>query len=164
MKKRFFLICFFVVFLYGFAEETVTTKDGRSIILYDDHSWREVSNNKDDKASQYRKNLRQGVKASEEEIAQACEMYMQGWRYTMPEPKSKKAAWGNYDRRTTWFRGWWYNEKTKQYSDTTPKKAKNGLYLGDNQNNAYSWTNGGSPAYPDVYMYLLSSSGGPSNE
>ena len=29
----------------------------------------------------------------------------------MPQPKSRQAAWGNGDGRTTWFYGFWDNEK-----------------------------------------------------
>jgi hypothetical protein len=111
--------------------------------------------------SAYPDYLRQGVNATEAEIAVATEMYEQGWRYTMPSPKSKQASWGNGDGRTTWYYGWWKNETTNQYSDTTPKKDSSGKYVGDNVNSAYSWRRGGAPRRPDVYMFLLSKSGGP---
>jgi hypothetical protein len=111
--------------------------------------------------SAYPDYLRQGVNATEAEIAVATEMYEQGWRYTMPSPKSKQASWGNGDGRTTWYYGWWKNETTNQYSDTTPKKDASGKYVGDNVNSAYSWRRGGAPSRPDVYMFLLSKSGGP---
>ena len=41
--------------------------------------------------------------------------------------------------------------------------SKNGnkIIFGDNQNNAGSWRNGGRPSEPDIYMFLLSDSGGP---
>jgi hypothetical protein len=112
-------------------------------------------------AGAYPDYLRQGVDATETEIATATEMYEQGWRYTMPSPKSKQAAWGNGDGRTTWYVGWWKNEKTNEYSDITPKKDASGKYVGDNVNNSYAWRRGGSPRRPDVYMFLLSKSGGP---
>jgi hypothetical protein len=106
-------------------------------------------------------NLRQGIKATRQEIITALEMFSQGWRYNMPRPKSPQASWGNRDGRTTWFYGWWHNEKTNLYSDKTPQKSGDGIYLGDNQNNSNKWRNGGSPGRPDVYMYLLSKNGGP---
>lgn len=89
-------------------------------------------------------------------------MYEQGWVYTMPKPKSSKAAWDKSDGRTTWYNGWRYNSTTKIYSDTTPKKSNSGIFLRDNQNNSNSWRKGGSPRKPDIYMFLLSKSGGPS--
>jgi hypothetical protein len=105
--------------------------------------------------------LRQGVDATESEISVAIEMYEQGWRYTMPTPKSAKAAWGVRDGRTTWYNGWWKNEKTQAYSSTTPHKNSDGNYIGDDINTSNSWRRGGSPGRPDVYMFLLSKSGGP---
>jgi hypothetical protein len=163
MKKSIFL---FLVLLVCFliplhSEEIVTTSDGRKIVLYDDHTWKEYSESKSIDIKSFKNELRRNVKASEGEINVACEMLNDGWAYTMPQPKSAKAAWGVSDRRTTWWNGYWYNKSTKQYSDTTPIKSKSGLYLGDNQNSSGTWRNGGSPAKPDVYMYLLSESGGP---
>lgn len=146
------------------AEEIVTRADGTKVILYDDHTW---ANKKDNEINaneiirNYKSFLRQGIKASEKEIQIACEMFSQGWKYTMPRPKSSQAAWGNGDGRTTWFKGYWYNSKTNLYSDITPIKKESGLYLGDNQDSSNSWRNGGSPMTPDIYMFLLSDSGGP---
>lgn len=146
------------------SEEILFREDGTSVILYDDHTWAENISSQlttqqiVDKNRQF---LRSGYSASEFEIAIACEMYEQGWRYTMPRPKSSKAAWGVSDGRTTWWYGWWYNSVTGQYSDRTPTKSGSGMYVGDGQNNANQWRNGGSPARPDVFMYLLSGFGGP---
>jgi hypothetical protein len=105
--------------------------------------------------------LRQGIDATPEQIAVAVEMYNQGWRYTMPEPKSAKAAWGVRDGRTTWYYGWWKNKKTGAYSSITPHKNENGEYIGNGTNDSGSWRRGGSPGRPDVYMFLFSPSGGP---
>jgi hypothetical protein len=105
--------------------------------------------------------LRQDVNATPEQITAAIEMYNQGWRYTMPEPKSAKAAWGVRDGRTTWYCSWWKNEKTGAYSSITPRKNEAGEYTGNGTNESGSWRRGGSPGRPDVYMFLLSSSGGP---
>lgn len=149
------------------AEEVVTLPDGRQAVLFDDFTWRYVEQGKNAteyagvKENQLPSYLRQGVKASQIEIITAMEMYDQGWRYTMPSPKSAQAVWGNSDRRTTWWYGYWHNEKTGLYSDSTPKKGQSGMYLGDNQDQSGSWRNGGSPGYPDVYMFLLSNTGGP---
>jgi hypothetical protein len=104
--------------------------------------------------------LRQGVDATPEQIAAAVDMYNQGWWYTMPTPRSAQAAWGNSDRRTQWNEGGWKNEKTGAYSYRTPKKDNAGQYMGDSQNTIGSERRG-SPGQPDIYMYLLSRSGGP---
>ena len=87
-------------------------------------------------------------------------MYLQGWRYTMPRPKSSQASWGNSDRRTTWWNGYWFNNKTNKYSRTVPKKQTNGYYYGDSQEDKGYWRNGGSPITPTKIDWLLSTSGG----
>jgi hypothetical protein len=107
--------------------------------------------------------LRQDVNVTESQVKTATEMYEQGWRYTMPNPKSAQARWGNSDRRTTWYSGYWKNEKTSVYSNTTPKKDNFGTYVGDDKDYSGSWSSGGSPGRPDAYMFLLSKSGGPSS-
>jgi hypothetical protein len=104
--------------------------------------------------------LREGINATPEQIAVAVEMYNQGWRYTMPTPRSAQAAWGNTDRRTRWNEGGWKNEKTGVYSYGTPRKDSTGQYTGDGQN-TIGFERRGSPGQPDVYMFLLSRSGGP---
>jgi len=78
----------------------------------------------------------------------------------MPIPKSPQATWGNYDRRTTWFNGYWHNEKTNQYSSSEPTKRDNGEYLGDYQNQSNTWRNGRSPPTPTKIEWLLSKTGG----
>lgn len=158
--KKIFSLLLFVLCLSIFSEEIVKTKDGKQIILYNDHTWAEYTNNTVD-YSLLKKQLRPDIKANEQEINTACEMLSQGWKYTMPRPKSAKAGWGISDGRTTWWYGYWFNSKTNQYSESTPIKKESGLFLGDNQNNAGSWRNGGSPSKPDIYMFLLSDSGGP---
>lgn len=147
-----------------FSEEIVTLKNGTKVVIYDDHTWAEYNHNiltTTEIVSKNKQYLRLGINASEKEIIIACEMHEQGWIYTMPRPKSSKAAWGITDKRTTWYNGWWFNAKTNQYSDSTPYKSNSGLYLGDNQNSSNSWRKGGTPHKPDIYMFLLSKSGGP---
>ncbi len=158
--KKVLIIFFTVISFFAFSEEIVTSKNGNKIILYDDHTWAEYKTGSVDYSS-LKEQLRSGRKSTEQEIGTACEMLSQGWKYTMPRPKSAKAGWGISDGRTTWWYGYWYNSKTSQYSRTTPEKSASGLYLGDNRNNAGSWRNGGSPSEPDIYMFLLSDSGGP---
>jgi hypothetical protein len=166
-RKNYFCFLLFLLSLHVFAEQIVTLEDGKRVILFDDFTWRYFE--QEPAAVDYSKirageippYLRRGIKATPEEIGAAIEMYNQGWRYTMPHPKSAQAAWGNSDGRTTWWYGWWSNEKTGLYSHTTPRKSSSGLYLGDNQNNSGRWRNGGSRDWPDVYMFLLSKNGGP---
>ncbi len=165
MKKS--ILLFFSLFLIittSFAEEIVVRKDGTRIILNDDYTWTEINSSKlsiQDLIKKNRSHLRSGIKATEKEIAIACEIYEQGWTYTMPRPKSKHASWGNTDVSTAWYNGFWYNSKTFKYSGIIPKKSSSGMYLGDNQNNSYTWRNGGTPRRPNVFMFLLSKRNGP---
>jgi hypothetical protein len=164
MKRILSLVFLLSIVIAGYSEDIVSTVDGRKIILFDDHTWKEIKNDTKEKVDivlQYKDKLRKNIKATDIEIKTACEMLSDGWVYTMPKPKSAKAAWGISDGRTTWWYGFWYNEKTQLYSDSTPLKKSSGIYLGDNQNNSGSWKNGGSPKTPDIFMYLLSDSGGP---
>ena len=165
MKKTAIIMVLILCTAFGcFAEEIVTLKDGSQAVLYDDRSWAPLTENAsspDELLRSYRSLLRIGINATEEQILTACEMYDQGWRFTMPRPKSAKAAWGVSDGRTTWYNGWWYNSRTKLYSATTPEKSSGGLYVGDNQDLSNTWRRGRSPARPDIYMFLLSISGGP---
>ena len=147
------------------AQEIVTTADGRKIVIYENHTWeewKEEKNLKKENIEIYKNQLRPNIKATEIEIKNACEMIFQGWKYKMPMPKSAKAGWGVSDGRTTWWNGYWYNSKTNEYSNRTPRRDEKGLYIGDKQNLSNTWRNGGSPSKPDIYMYLLSDGGGPS--
>lgn len=102
--------------------------------------------------------LRGGIKVDRETINVALEIQKHGWIYVMPRPKSKKARWGNTDGRTTWWIGYWQNNKMNQYSSTTPK-LKGGVYVGDGKG-GYGWRRGGSPRAPTKLEWLLSKSGG----
>lgn len=102
--------------------------------------------------------LRGGIQADNATIQKALEMKRQGWTYIMPEPKSAKAAWGNKDGRTTWWVGYWTNDKTTETSSDEPV-LKNGKYVGDGQG-VRVWRRGGSPAPPTKIEWLLSKSGG----
>lgn len=102
--------------------------------------------------------LRGGIKAGQSIINIALEMQKQGWSYTMPRPKSNQASWGNSGGRTTWWRGYWFNKRTKRYSSTTPK-LKDSKYIGDNIVSR-GWRRGGSPRTPSKLEWLLSKSGG----
>jgi hypothetical protein len=107
--------------------------------------------------------LRQGIQADVATQTTAVEMHKQGWRYTMPDPKSAQARWGNTDGRTTWWYGYWSNAKTNpaQVSKTQPQKNGCGLYYGDGQDLRGTWRRGGTAANPTKLEWLLSASGGP---
>jgi hypothetical protein len=102
--------------------------------------------------------LRGGITADQATISQALEMQKAGWVYTMPEPKSAKAAWGVTDGRTTWWVGHWDNSITVQTSAETPKKTGS-KWVGDNQG-SQGWRRGGCPRTPTKLEWLLSKSGG----
>jgi Caspase domain len=104
--------------------------------------------------------LREGIQVDNDTLKHAIDLYQQGWRYNMPLPKSPQAAWGNKDRRTTWFYGFWHNVNTDQYSETEPKPDEKGQYLGDTKNDSHYYRRGGSPQYPTKIEWLLSKNGG----
>lgn len=101
--------------------------------------------------------LRSGVNASDAEIKQASELKSLGWEYTMPQPKSAKASWGNSDGRTTWWNGYWVNRKTNRNSSVTPSSLND--YKGDGIENR-GWRRGGAPGRPTMIEWLCSTSGG----
>ena len=168
MKRLLMMLLALLALQVAAAEEILTLSNGRRIVVYDDFTWNyldssapihgDLSQIQDNQPPSF---LRQGIAATRDQLIRAIEMYDQGWRYTMPRPKSAQAAWGNSDGRTTWYNGWWYNERTHLYSTATPSRRDSGLYLGDGQNSSNTWRNGGTPSAPDIYMWLLSQTGGP---
>jgi hypothetical protein len=164
-----FIVLLAVVFLSGNANaqnRIVNLENGQKIILYPNKTWDyykgisydfDFTTLADNKIPGF---LRQGISVDKNTLHVAVEMYLQGWRYHMPRPKSSQASWGNSDGRTTWWKGYWYNTKTQKYSRSTPVKRSNGYYLGDNQNEKGYWSNGGSPRYPSKIDWLLSDRGG----
>ncbi len=147
-------------------DQLVTLPDGKQAVLHDDFTWEyyEVPENTVGTSglseNQIPAFLRKGIQAEKATITAAIEMYSQGWRYTMPQPKSRQAAWGNGDGRTTWWYGYWMNTKTKAVSKTDPVRRDNGLYYGDAQDLRNTWRNGGTPPTPTKLEWLLSDSGG----
>jgi micrococcal nuclease len=114
--------------------------------------------------------LRKGsFQVDKETIATALELKNAGWKYLMPEPKSAQAAWGNSDKRTTWYVGFWVN-KDGSKSASQPKKNDKGEVKGDGgagldiasegQSGGRPWRRGGSPQSPTKMEWLLSESGG----
>jgi len=92
-------------------------------------------------------------------IQTAVELKHSGWTYIMPEPKSRQAAWGNYDGRTTWWVGYWVNGSTGATSSTQPAKNSNDEWVGDG-NGYRAWRRGGTPPPPTKIEWLCSSNGG----
>ncbi len=167
--SRLLFIVFVVTFYHGTVtsqNQVVTLASGQQVVLYADKTWDyfkgisydfDFSTLSNNKIPDF---LRQGINVDKQTLKTAVEMYLQGWQYTMPRPKSASASWGNHDGRTTWWKGYWYNSESQKYSRQTPKKQSNGYYTGDNQNDKGYWSNGGSPTYPSKIDWLLSSGGG----
>ena len=92
--------------------------------------------------------------------ALAAELRAAGWTFFLPEPKSKAAKWGNTDPRTTWFPGFWKNEKTGAMSASQPKgdPSKGRGFVGDGKEKP-KWRDGGSPGPVSWVEWLCSSEG-----
>lgn len=166
-KSRFGLLILLCFPLLGFTQNQIALlPNGKKVILYEDKTWAYHEKlSYDFNFDQLIDNripdfLRQGIDVDKKTLKIAVEMYLQGWHYTMPRPKSRKAEWGYEDGRTTWWNGYWYNDKTLEYSRLIPEKQANGYYDGDEQEEKKSWRNGGSPPYPSAVEWLLSSKGG----
>ena len=167
IKKLFQYVIALSLLTFAFSQDQIVTlKNNKKVILYSDKTWDYYKENlydydfssiKDNEIPDF---LRSGIKVNKKILTTAVEMYLQGWRYTMPKPKSNQASWGNSDGRTTWWYGYWYNTSTKKYSTSKPEKQSNGLYFGNDQNKKGSYRNGGSPRYPSKIDWLLSTSGG----
>src|SRR5712671_3249502 len=70
--------------------------------------------------------LRGGISCNDATTQTALELKRAGWTYNMPEPKSAKAAWGVRDGRTTWWVGYWTNERNNSTSSIQPTKNAQG--------------------------------------
>jgi hypothetical protein len=158
---------FFLQALPSFADDQeVVFPNGRHAILHDDFTWeyfeqpKAVVDTSTIHVNEIPSFLRGGIAADRDTLVAAVELYSQGWKFYMPRPKSAQAAWGNGDRRTTWWNGYWINEKTHALSKADPIKHSNGIYYGDNQDLKDTWRNGGSPLLPTKIEWLLSADGG----
>ena len=165
---RSFLCFTFMVFMLlpifaNNEQEIVTLENGKKIIINANYTWyyQEENLNNEDVILQNKKTLRQKVNATDQQILIACQMREQGWIYIMPVPKSDDAEWFNFDKNTVWYNGWWSNYHTQKYSRTTPILNLNGRYEGDNIDMSNTFSKGGSPGKPDIFMFLLSDCGGP---
>jgi len=101
--------------------------------------------------------LRAGVEASDEERSIAAALVSRGWYYVMPRPKSGAASWDNDDARTTWFNGYWKNERTGAVSSSRPDESD--FFAGDGET-PEEWRRGGAPRRPTVIEWLCSREGG----
>ena len=70
MRKYYFLFIFLYIILgiSEYSEEIVVTSSGRKIILYDDHTWKEYSEQDSIDYKSLRTQLRKNISASEDEI------------------------------------------------------------------------------------------------
>ena len=166
MKKLLLLSALLISSITIAQDKIISLDNGKKIILNSDKTWDyyagisyeyDFSTLSSNNIPSF---LRQGISVDKSTLKTAVEMYLQGWRYTMPRPKSSQASWGNSDGRTTWWIGYWFNNKTNKYSRTVPKKQTNGYYYGDSQDDKGYWRNGGSPRTPNKIDWLLSTSGG----
>lgn len=167
LRLLFVSVIFLGIHLPGYNQSRIVTLDsGEKVILHADKTWEyfeevsydfDFSSLRDDVIPDF---LRKGISVDKHTLIIAVEMHFQGWQYTMPKPKSSQAYWGNQDGRTTWWNGYWYNSKTRKYSDKTPTKESNEKYYGDAQKKKGYWRNGGSPRRPTKLEWLLSKSGG----
>jgi|SRR5271170_766381 len=78
------------------------------------------------------------------------------WKSHIPMPKSREAAWGNYDGRTTWWNGGWFNSGANQYSTAQPAIDADGNISGDGQD-WRGWRTGGSPLLQPDHKYFVNS-------
>ncbi len=97
-----------------------------------------------------------GKQAPAADVALSKALVAAGWRYVMPEPKSKAAKWGYKDTRTTWFPGYWKNASGAT-SVAQPSAADQ--FKGDGAAKP-AWRDGGSPNAPTWIEWLCSESGG----
>ena len=158
MKKLIFTGAIFLLLISTtFAQTTAVTESGDEVILFKDGTYRKNSTPKIDNDLKLRiEQIGNECSANKKDIEQAYLLAVQGWRYSLPQPKSNQAAWGNTDGRTTWFYGYWKNTNTKEYSSTMPQLGKSGVWVGDKQNNKGYYRKGGSPRYPTKTERILS--------
>ncbi|MCE2884624.1 MAG: endonuclease/exonuclease/phosphatase family protein [Planctomycetaceae bacterium] len=97
-----------------------------------------------------------GKQAPAADVAAATKLVAAGWRYVMPEPKSKAAKWGNKDTRTTWWPGYWKNASG---ATSVAQPAEADKFAGDGAAKP-GWKDGGSPKTPTWVEWLCSESGG----
>lgn len=140
------------------AQTTAVTSTGDTIFLYNDGTYqkKEKPEKKNLRLKSNIESLGKKYSASSREIEESYSLAAQGWRYTLPQPKSAQAAWGNSDGRTTWWYGYWKNSQTSKHSSTKPKRSNAGIWVGDDQNMAGYYRRGGSPTYPSKVELILS--------
>src|SRR5262249_47889018 len=95
----------------------------------------------------------------QETIEKAVELKRAGWTYIMPQPRDAQARWGNGDSRTTWWVGYWTNERNHTTSASQPQRGAGGQWVGDGKGVRY-WRRGGSPLAPTKIEWFCSTSGG----
>jgi hypothetical protein len=153
------IICCLIFFLSPelFSQIPAVTPSGDTVLLFKDGTYRKKEKKKDDVQLKQKINrIRAKYSASAAELEEAYSLASQGWRYTLPQPKSAQAAWGNYDGRTTWWYGYWKNLKTNKYSQNKPDLSESGVWTGDGQKFEGFYRKGGSPPNPTPIEFILS--------
>jgi len=140
------------------AQAIAITPAGDTVYLHNDGSYQKKARpqKEDVRLKSNIKSLGKKYSASNRELEESFSLAVQGWRYTLPQPKSSQAAWGNNDGRTTWWYGYWKNSLTGKHSSTKPSLSKAGVWIGNDQNMAGYYRRGGSPAYPNKVELILS--------
>lgn len=160
IKALFSNVLFFVLIISPisvFAQTTAVTESGDKVVLFKDGTYRKNNQPKVDNELKSRiKQIGNQYSASENDTEEAYLLAAQGWRYTLPQPKSRQAAWGNSDGRTTWWYGYWENIDTNEYSSKIPKIGQAGIFIGDGQKLKGYYRNGGSPSYPTKIETIFS--------
>ena len=160
MRKYRIIVLLCILSLFGtsvFAQTTAVTESGDKVELFKDGTYRKDSQPKvNDELRSRIKQIGDKCSASASDIEEAALLAAQGWRYTLPRPKSRQAAWGNNDGRTTWLYGYWENIDTNEYSAKKPQLGQSGIFIGDGQKLKGYYRNGGSPPYPTKIETILS--------
>lgn len=154
-----FLVAIFLIItgVSVFAETSAVTEAGEKVILFPDGTYRKGIENKIDNGLELRiQSAGNNFSASESDLKEAYSLAVQGWRYTLPQPKSRQSAWGNSDGRTTWWYGYWRNIETNEYSSRKPELGQSGMWIGNGQNQSGYYRRGGSPTYPSKVELILS--------
>ena len=152
------VLCLSLLFASANSQTAAVTASGDTFYLHNDGTYQktEKSQKEDKRLKSTIENLGKKHSASDREIAEAYSMAVQGWRYSLPQPKSPQAAWGNRDGRTTWWYGYWRNTQSGKHSSIKPQLSKAGIWIGDDQNLAGYYRRGGSPTYPSKIELILS--------
>lgn len=147
----------FATGVFAASPSVAVTPSGDTVLLYSDGTYHTKAQVRDDpRLKNLTNQIGKKYSASTSEVKEAYSLALGGWRYSLPQPKSAQAAWGNSDGRTTWWYGYWKNTETGGFSSTKPILSKSGIWVGDGQDMAGYYRRGGSPPYPTKLERILS--------